>query len=65
MEQRIKSMEELKEWVEYEIAIAKDQLKNASSNEEYDRVEAKKFTLERVLDRINFYISEENSDYGY
>lgn len=51
-------MKELKQWIEGEIAITKDQLKNASSNDEYNRVEAKKFTLERVLDRINFYISE-------
>ena len=53
-------MKELKEWVECEIAITNDQLKNASSKYEYDRVEAKKFTLERVLDRINFYISKED-----
>lgn len=53
-------MKELKEWVEGEIAMAEDQLKNASSNDEYSRVEAKKFTLERVLDRINYYISEED-----
>lgn len=49
-------MEELKEWVEGEIAIARTQLRNASSNDEYARVETKMFTLERVLDRINFYI---------
>lgn len=53
-------MEELKEWVEGEIAIAEEQLKNASSNDEYDKIETKKFTLERVLDRINFYISKED-----
>lgn len=53
-------MEELKEWVEHEIVLAEDQLKNASSNDEYDRVAVKKFTLERVLDRINFYISAED-----
>lgn len=57
-------MEELKEWVEGEIAIAKRQLRNASSNEEYSEVETKKFTLERVLDRINFCISKENWNYG-
>lgn len=49
-------MKELKQWIEGEIAIAEDQLKNASSNDEYDRVDVKKFTLERVLDKINFYI---------
>lgn len=53
-------MEELKEWVEGEIAMAEEQLKNAYSNDEYDRVEAKKFALERVLDRINYYISKED-----
>lgn len=53
-------MEELKEWVEGEIAIAKRQLRNASSNDEYGKVEIKKFILERVLDRINFYISEDD-----
>lgn len=53
-------MEELKEWVEGEIAIAKEQLENASSNDEYDKIEAKKFILERVLDRINFYILQED-----
>lgn len=53
-------MKELKEWVEGEIAIAEEQLKNASSNDEYDKVEIKKFTLERVLDRINFYISKKD-----
>lgn len=53
-------MEELKQWVEWQIAIERGQLGNASSNDEYNIVQAKISVLERVLDEINFYISKKD-----